>query len=78
MNSTCKFVLLFPNFRLYDPFSVTPHQPSLSLGYLAGMLDIEHERRHPDRVIEDQVESALGQEAAHSPPHRAALVERNL
>ncbi len=39
MNSTCKFVLLFPNFRLYDPFSVTPHQPSLSLGYLAGMLD---------------------------------------
>ncbi len=36
---TCKFVLLFPNFRLYDPFSVTPHQPSLSLGYLAGMLD---------------------------------------
>ncbi len=32
-------MLLFPNFRLYDPFSVTPHQPSLSLGYLAGMLD---------------------------------------
>lgn len=33
-----KIVLLFPNFKLFEKFTITPHQPSLSLGYLAGML----------------------------------------
>jgi len=30
--------LLFPNFRNYEKYSATPHQPALSLGYLSSIL----------------------------------------
>jgi radical SAM superfamily enzyme YgiQ (UPF0313 family) len=38
MKKMHKITLLFPNFNYYEFLSVTPHQPSLSLGYLAACL----------------------------------------
>ncbi len=59
MEKIWKFILVFPNFQSLDRLSVTPHQPSLSLGYLAGMLD---KYRIPFQVIDAAAENLSIQE----------------
>ncbi len=59
MTTTWKFILLFPNFQSFDRLSVTPHQPSLSLGYLAAMLD---KHQIPFQVLDAAAENLSTQE----------------